>query len=142
MALAAALGNSSRLSQSCPARHGRRPDRVSAGLLDRASAADRAFFGFDDDDFGKSFTILIQLGAILALLSIYFTRLWNLARGFFTDSGPRARFVIGVLLAFLPAAVMGALSHGFIKAVLFDVWIVCVMLILGGFVLLWVDRLS
>ena len=40
------------------------------------------FFGFDDDDFGKTFAILIQLGAILALLSIYFTRLWALATGF------------------------------------------------------------
>ena len=99
------------------------------------------FFGFDDDDFGKSFTILIQLGAILALLTIYFTRLWNLAKDVFR-SWAAARFVIGVLLAFLPAAVMGALFHSFIKAVLFDVRIVCVMLILGGFVLLWADRLS
>jgi undecaprenyl-diphosphatase len=99
------------------------------------------FFGFDDEAFGKSFAILIQLGAILALLSIYFIRLWNLALGFFTD--PRARrFVIGVLLAFLPAAVVGALAHDFIKSVLFNVWIVCIMLVLGGFVLLLVDRLS
>ena len=37
------------------------------------------FFGFDDDEFGKSFAVLIQLGAILALLSIYFARLWNIA---------------------------------------------------------------
>ena len=99
------------------------------------------FFGFDDDDFGKTFTILIQLGAILALLTIYFTRLWNLAKDVFR-SWAAARFVIGVLLAFLPAAVMGALFHSFIKAVLFDVRIVCFMLILGGFVLLWADRLS
>src|SRR5919112_2976391 len=93
------------------------------------------FFGWDDDAFGKSFAILIQLGAILALLTIYFTRLWNLAINMFT-SWPAARFVIGVLLAFFPAAVVGALAHGFIKEVLFDVRIVCFMLILGGFVLL------
>jgi undecaprenyl-diphosphatase len=36
-------------------------------------------FGWGDDSFGKSFAILIQLGAILALLSIYFGRLWALA---------------------------------------------------------------
>ena len=47
------------------------------------------FFGFGDDDFGKSFTILIQLGAILALLTIYFTRLWNLARATSSDAGAR-----------------------------------------------------
>ncbi|MDI3469480.1 MAG: Undecaprenyl-diphosphatase [Pseudolabrys sp.] len=97
--------------------------------------------GWGGDDFGKSFTILIQLGAILALLTIYFTRLWHLALNMFT-SWPAARFVIGVLLAFLPAAVIGALAYGFIKSVLFDVRIVCVTLILGGFVLLWIDRMN
>jgi undecaprenyl-diphosphatase len=99
------------------------------------------FFGFDDDAFGKSFTILIQLGAILALLSIYFVRLLNLATGFFTDPQAR-RFVLGVLLAFMPAAIIGAAAHGFIKEVLFNIWIICVMFILGGFVLLWVDRMN
>ena len=53
-----------------------------------------------------------------------------------------ARFVIGVLLAFLPAAVIGALAYPIIKTHLFDVRIVCVTLIVGGFVLLWVDRLD
>jgi undecaprenyl-diphosphatase len=99
------------------------------------------FLGWDDDAFGKSFAILIQLGAILALLTIYFSRLWALAANMFT-SWPAARFVIGVLLAFLPAAVVGALAHGFIKSVLFDVRIVCVSLIVGGFILIWVDRMN
>jgi undecaprenyl-diphosphatase len=81
------------------------------------------FFGFGDEDFGKTFAVLIQLGAILALLSIYFTRLWQLALGFFTDATSR-RFVIGVLIAFLPAAVIGAFAHNFIKSVLFNPWIV------------------
>jgi undecaprenyl-diphosphatase len=99
------------------------------------------FFGFSDEAFGKSFAVLIQLGAIIALLSIYFTRLWALATGFFTDAKAR-RFVIGVLLAFLPAAVVGAIAHDFIKSVLFNVWIVCAMLVIGGFVLLWVDRMN
>jgi undecaprenyl-diphosphatase len=97
--------------------------------------------GWGDDAFGKSFAILIQLGAILALLSIYFGRLWNLARNMFTQWAA-ARFVIGVLLAFLPAAVIGALAYHIIKTYLFDVRIVCVSLIIGGFVLLWVDRLD
>ena len=96
------------------------------------------FFGFADEDFGKTFAVLIQLGAILALLSIYFTRLWQLALGFFTDATSR-RFVIGVLVAFLPAAVIGAIAHDFIKNVLFNPWIVCFMLIAGGAVLLWID---
>ena len=99
------------------------------------------FFGFDDDDFGKTFAILIQFGAILALLSIYFFRIWQLTLGMFNDPAAR-RFVLGVLVAFLPAAVVGALAHDFIKSVLFNPWIVCFSLIVGGAVLLWVDRMD
>ncbi|MFZ1002827.1 MAG: undecaprenyl-diphosphate phosphatase [Pseudolabrys sp.] len=98
-------------------------------------------FGWGDDAFGKSFAVLIQLGAILALLSIYFGRLLALAKDMFT-SWPAARFVIGVLLAFLPAAVIGALAYHYIKSYLFDVRVVCVSLIVGGFILMWVDRLN
>jgi undecaprenyl-diphosphatase len=46
-----------------------------------------------------------------------------------------------VLIAFLPAAVVGALAHDFIKSVLFNVWIVCFTLIVGGAILLWVDQM-
>jgi undecaprenyl-diphosphatase len=99
------------------------------------------FFGFDDEAFGKSFAVLIQLGAILALLTIYFGRLWSIAMALPSDPAAR-RFVIGVLIAFLPAAVIGALAYPIIKSVLFNVWIVCTMLIIGGFVLLWIDRLD
>jgi|SRR5262245_2576033 len=99
------------------------------------------FFGFDDDDFGKAFVVLIQLGAILALLSIYFVRLWNIAMALPTDPNAR-RFTIGVLIAFLPAAIMGVLIYSIIKSVLFNVKIVCIMLIAGGILLLWLDRLE
>jgi undecaprenyl-diphosphatase len=99
------------------------------------------FLGWGDDSFGKSFAILIQLGAILALLTIYFGRIWALATSMFTQWGA-TRFVIGILLAFLPAAIIGALAGSAIKAHLFDVRIVCITLILGGFVLLWVDRMN
>jgi len=99
------------------------------------------FFGFDDDAFGKSFTVLIQLGAILALLSIYAARLWQLFLGIFTSAEAR-RFIVGVLIAFLPAMVIGALAYGFIKSVLFNVWIVCTMLLVGGVMLLVIDRLN
>jgi undecaprenyl-diphosphatase len=99
------------------------------------------FLGFSDEDFGKSFTVLIQFGAILALLSIYFVRLWQLFTGMFTDPHAR-RFIIGVLIAFLPAAVIGATAYKFIKEVLFNPWVVCFALIAGGAVLLWIDRLD
>src|SRR5580692_2083526 len=99
------------------------------------------FFGFGDDDFGKSFAVLIQFGAILALLSIYSMRLWQLFLGVFNDPQAR-RFVIGVLIAFLPAAIIGATAYKLIKDVLFNPWIVCVALIVGGAILFWVDRLD
>jgi undecaprenyl-diphosphatase len=99
------------------------------------------FLGWGDDSFGKSFAILIQLGAILALLTIYFGRIWALTTSMFTQWAA-ARFIIGILLAFLPAAVIGAMAGSLIKQYLFDVRIVCITLILGGFVLLWVDWLD
>jgi len=99
------------------------------------------FLGWGDSSFGKSFAILIQLGAILALLSIYFGRIWSLATNMFGEWAA-ARFVIGVLVAFLPAAVIGVLAAPFIKSHLFDVRVVCIMFIVGGFVLLAVDRMD
>jgi undecaprenyl-diphosphatase len=98
------------------------------------------FLGFEST--GKAFEILIQLGAILAILTVYFHRLVKLLADFPRDARTR-RFVFGVLLAFLPAAFLGVLAHGFIKTVLFETpMLICVMLILGGFVLLWIDRLE
>src|SRR3954454_1880729 len=101
------------------------------------------FFGPEPERkaFWDSFAVLIQFGAILALLTIYFTRLWKIAIGMFTNADDR-RFVIGLLIAFLPAGVIGAIAHGFIKSYLFNVWIVCVSLIVGGAVLISIERLQ
>ena len=96
------------------------------------------FLGFEST--GKTFEVLVQLGAILAILVAFFGRLWNIALALPSDPSAR-RFVVGVLAAFLPAAAIGAVLHGFIKGVLFNPWVVCVALILGGFVLLVVDRM-
>ncbi len=95
------------------------------------------FLGFEST--GKAFEVLVQLGAILAILLVYFRRLLSIALALPHDPDAR-RFVVGVLVAFLPAALIGAVLHGFIKGVLFNPWIVCATLILGGFVLLAVDR--
>jgi undecaprenyl-diphosphatase len=96
------------------------------------------FLGFEST--GKTFEVLVQLGAILAILVAYFGRLWRIALALPSDPAAR-RFVIGVLAAFLPAAIIGAALHGFIKGVLFNPWIVCVALIVGGLVLLVIDRM-
>lgn len=98
------------------------------------------FLGFQST--GKAFEILIQLGAILAVLSVYAARLWKMAVDLPRDPATR-RFVLGILLAFLPAAVIGVLAYKIIKTVLFETpALICIMLILGGGVLLWVDRFA
>lgn len=98
------------------------------------------FLGFEST--GKVFEVLIQLGAIMAILSVYFARLWNVAMAL--PSEPSARFfVLGILIAFLPAAVIGVFAHGFIKTVLFETpALICTTLVVGGFILLWIDRLK
>src|SRR5690606_2550512 len=98
------------------------------------------FLGFQST--GKAFEILIQLGAILAILTVYSGRLLKLLVDFPSDARTR-RFVLGVLIAFLPAAFAGVAAHGFIKTVLFETpKLICVMLLLGGVILLWIDRLE
>lgn len=94
------------------------------------------------DRFWDTFCVLIQLGAIMAVVAIYFRRLWSIAR--LIPTVPRARgFVYSLLVAFLPAAVAGLLLHDLIKQVLFESpRLICVMLIAGGVVLLIIDRFA
>jgi undecaprenyl-diphosphatase len=99
------------------------------------------FFGLGAGDFWNSFTVLIQLGAILAIVVIYFTKLWQVALGMFSNPDDR-RFVIGVLVAFLPAVVIGLIAGKYIKEFLFNPWVICFSLIVGGAILLWVDQLD
>jgi len=98
------------------------------------------FLGFENP--GRSFEIMIQLGAILAVLSVYAARLMRIARAIPTDPNAR-RFVVAILLAFLPSVLMGVLLYDFIKTVLFETPIViAIALIVGGVVLLYVDRMA
>lgn len=98
------------------------------------------FLGFDSA--GKTFEVVIQLGAVLAILTLYATRLLNVVRDAPTDPLAR-RFIASVLIAFAPAVVIGVLAHDLIKDVLFETPIlIASMLVLGGVVLLFVDRLA
>jgi undecaprenyl-diphosphatase len=97
------------------------------------------FLGFKSP--GKTFEVLIQLGAILAILSVYAGKLVGLLVDFPRDARTR-RFVLAVLVAFLPAAVVGATLHKYIKGYLFESpALVCTSLIVGGIVLLAVDKM-
>ena len=93
-----------------------------------------------NDTLDKTFTVLVQIGTILALVLVYFKKFFGLALA--SPRDPKARnFIIGVVIAFLPAAAIGAALHGFIKGVLFNPLIVCIALVVGGFVLLFVEEL-
>lgn len=98
------------------------------------------FLGFDSP--GRAFEVLIQLGAILAILGVYAGRLWQI----FSTAPHNARsrrFIAAVLIAFLPAVFVGMLAHDIVKRVLFESPVlIAVMLILGGIVLLFADRLA
>ncbi|MEM9574328.1 MAG: undecaprenyl-diphosphate phosphatase [Pseudomonadota bacterium] len=97
------------------------------------------FLGFNST--GKTFEVLIQLGAILAILTVYAAKLWQITTKLPFDRQTQ-RFVIGVLLAFLPAVVIGSLAYDFIKTILFESPLtICIALIIGGLILLWIDRL-
>lgn len=89
-----------------------------------------------------TFIVMIQLGAILAVVAVYFMRLWKVLLGLPGKDPSARRFAISVLLAFFPSALLGLLAHDFIKEVLFNTTIVCVMLIVGGFALIALERWS
>lgn len=98
------------------------------------------FLGFRSE--GKTFEVVIQLGAILALTSVYAVMLGRLFLRARHEEAAR-KSIVSVLLAFLPAVFIGLLAHDFIKNVLFETpMLVAVMLILGGFVLLAIDRIA
>lgn len=100
------------------------------------------FLGLDGEQW-KVFTVLIQLGAILAIVIVYFSKLLRVLLEALRGKREAWRFFIGVALAGLPAVVAGVLLHDFIKNVIYEEPIlICVMLIVGGLILLWVDGLK
>lgn len=98
------------------------------------------FLGFDSP--GNTFEVVIQLGAVLALMSVYAVKLGGVALAARQDVAAR-RSLASILIAFLPAVIVGLLAHDLIKTVLFETPVlIAVMLILGGLVLLVIDRIA
>jgi len=92
------------------------------------------------DGFWDTFIVLIQLGAIMAIVAIYFARLWRVVIALPTHADAR-HFAVSVLIAFLPGAVLGFALHDVIKGLLFESpRLICWSLVLGGIALLAVDR--
>jgi undecaprenyl-diphosphatase len=88
---------------------------------------------------GQVFEVVIQLGAIGAVCWEYFGRFTRAATGMFREPD-QFRFVRNLLLAFLPTVVIGALAYSYIKAYLFDPWVVVTTLVLGGIAILVIER--
>ncbi len=87
----------------------------------------------------KVFEIVIQAGAMMAVVWEYRVRIGSVATGMFTDARAR-RFILNLLIAFLPAAILGLIFGGLIKKALFAPVPVALAFILGGFVILWAER--
>jgi undecaprenyl-diphosphatase len=87
----------------------------------------------------KTFEVVIQLGAILSVCWHFRERLSTVALTLTREASSR-RFAVRLLVAFLPAAVLGLLLHGFIKQVLFSPLIVAWALLIGGVVILMIER--
>ncbi len=91
---------------------------------------------------GKVFEIVIQLGAILAVCFLYRQKLWTTGVGVLRREKPALRFAAAIVVAFLPAAIVGVMAHKYIKTVLFNPWVVAVALIVGGIAILVIERFA
>jgi len=97
-----------------------------------------ALLGFDDDR-AKVFDIAIQTGAIFAVILVYWQKIRDTVVAFPSQVQAR-RFVLNVLIAFVPAVVLGLLFGKAIKAHLFTPVVVASTFILGGFIILWAEQ--
>lgn len=97
-----------------------------------------ALLGFDDEK-AKVFDIAIQTGAIFAVILVYWQKIRETVVALPTDKHAR-QFALNVLIAFLPAVVLGLLFGKAIKANLFTPVVVASTFIIGGFVILWAEK--
>ena len=98
-----------------------------------------ALMGVEQDH--GTFDIVIQLGAILAVVVLYWRRFWNVGKGLLGLEQGAVAFTRNILLAFLPSAVIGLFVYKFVKAMLGSPIIVAVALIVGGVAILVIERL-
>ena len=88
----------------------------------------------------KVFEVVIQLGSILAVMWIFRERLIKLCVGTLQRDPVEMGFMRNLIIAFLPSAIIGFIFIKAIKALFFQPAVVAVTLILGGFIMLWVER--
>ena len=96
--------------------------------------------GFDAQKWG-AFNVIIQLGAILAIVVLYWRTFWSVLEGLFRANPVSWRFVRNILVAFLPAAILGFLLINKIEALLGNAYVVAVAFILGGIAILVIEKM-
>jgi len=92
-----------------------------------------------EEEFAKLFTVVIQLGAILAIVVLYWRKFWGVLVGLPTQRSAQW-FARNVALGIAPAMIIGFFAHGAIKEYLFDPAVVAAMLIVGGVVILVIEK--
>jgi undecaprenyl-diphosphatase len=96
--------------------------------------------GFDADKWA-AFNVIIQLGAILAIVVLYWRTFWAVLEGMIKGSALSWRFVRNVLIGFLPSAILGFILISHIEALLGNGIVVAVALILGGVAIIVIERM-
>lgn len=90
-----------------------------------------SFMGISHLDFTKMFTVNIQFGAILSVIVLYYKRFFQ-----------SFKFYYKLFIAFIPAAILGLLLNDFIDSLLENIYVVAIMLLLGGIVLIFIDKIT
>src|SRR5215212_6986329 len=96
--------------------------------------------GFDAQKWA-AFNVIIQLGAIMAIVVLYWRTFWAVLEGLFKNQPMSWRFVRNILIAFLPSAILGFLLINKIEALLGNAVVVAVAFIVGGVAILVIERL-
>jgi undecaprenyl-diphosphatase len=97
--------------------------------------------GFDAEKWA-AFNVIIQLGAILAIVVLYWRTFWAVLEGLFRREAISWRFVRNILIAFLPSAALGFILIKRIEALLGNATVVAVALIVGGIAILVIEKLA
>ncbi|HEY8891351.1 MAG TPA: undecaprenyl-diphosphate phosphatase [Clostridium sp.] len=90
--------------------------------------------------FATSFEVVIQLGAILAIIVLYWDKIWNSVVDFFKAKPSGLKFWTNIIVAFLPAAVLGFLFNDKIDKYLFNPFTVALALVVGGILMIIIEN--
>ncbi len=103
------------------------------------------FLGLDEDQW-EAFTVVIQLGAVLAVAAVYWRKIWEIIAGLFTGDAKARHFSLAVIVAFLPSAILGVLVIKIINNVLLDpvraMPVIATTWIVGGLLILAFERIA